>query len=496
MGSCPRCKSEYPAGVTRCPSDGSALQRTSVFDETTGELLREDATLGSYRLVRMLGEGGMGRVYLAEHTLIGRRVALKLLHPDYASNPKAVRRFFGEARAVNQIRHPNIVEITDFVEDGAEKYYIMEYLEGESLKASQLRSGILPLGRSIPIVIQVASALAAAHAASIVHRDVKPDNVFLIEKDGRRDFVKLLDFGVAKLPESQIPGSMQKTVAGAIIGTPEYMSPEQAAGTEVDHRSDIYSLGVILYELVTGRTPFTAKSFGEIVVKHMTSEATRPSRYKDLPQPVPAAIEAIILDCLQKDPSKRPQQMAEVGERLQVTLGVFVHPDAPVTPLAMARMPARRRVSRRKLAVPAAVAVIAAGVLAALAVGLVGHFARHQETRSAKADASTAMAGAADVQLSFTSEPQGAQVFRGDSPVPVGTTPFTLTTKRSHEAETFVFKLAGHPPARQAVVPAESTNISVTLTKAQKVGRRGRSGQTARSKQLDRGAVLDPFADE
>jgi serine/threonine-protein kinase len=211
--------------------------------------------LGSYRLLEQIGQGGMGNVFVAEHVKLGRRVALKMLRSEFTHNPEAVRRFFAEARAVNRISHDNIIEVSDFIEsERGRSFYIMELLSGCDLRAVKERDGALPIGRALGIAIQVCRGLGAAHDAGIVHRDLKPDNIFLTERGGRRDFVKLLDFGVAKLLDDGPDGGMRfRTSAGVVVGTPEYMSPEQASGDPADHRSDIYAVGVILFEMVTGQ---------------------------------------------------------------------------------------------------------------------------------------------------------------------------------------------------------------------------------------------------
>jgi len=273
--------------------------------------------IGNYRIVRLLGAGGMGVVYLAEHTRLGRRVALKTLRSEFAENPQAVRRFFGEAHAVNKIRHQNIVEITDFVENaGGDNYYIMELLRGQTLSNVIDHEGVQPLARSVGIMTQVARALQAVHDAGIIHRDLKPDNVFLTERSGQPDFVKLLDFGVAKLIDSVESIGVHSTAAGAILGTPEYMSPEQASGKLVDHRTDIYSFGILLYELVTGKLPLIGANFGELVVAHLTITPTAPSRVPGLPHVVSPELEDTILACMEKDENARPDRIDTVADQL------------------------------------------------------------------------------------------------------------------------------------------------------------------------------------
>ncbi|HEX5058780.1 MAG TPA: serine/threonine-protein kinase [Kofleriaceae bacterium] len=307
---CASCGAKTTLEQLTCPECGAPQRRSGV--RSAGSVL------GSYRLIEVLGEGGMGVVYLAEHTRLGRRVALKTLRTDFAENPMAVRRFFGEARAVNKIRHQNIVEITDFVEEaGGDNYYIMELLRGKPLSNVIDNEGVQPLARTVNIMAQVARALQAVHDAGIIHRDLKPDNVFLIERGGQQDFVKLLDFGVAKLIDAVDSIGVSSTAAGAILGTPEYMSPEQASGKTVDHRTDIYSFGIMLYELVTGQLPLRGDNFGELVVKHLTITPTAPSRVPDLPHEVPAELEDAILACMEKNEDLRPDRIDIVGDQLE-----------------------------------------------------------------------------------------------------------------------------------------------------------------------------------
>jgi serine/threonine protein kinase len=275
--------------------------------------------LGSYRLQEVIGEGGMGIVYLATHSRLGRRVAIKMLRSHYTDNPQAVHRFFAEARAVNKIHHPHIVEITDFIEQpGADNYYVMELLEGTNLAQVTGTSGIMPLPRSIAIMMQVASVVDAVHRAGIVHRDLKPDNVFLTERAGQQDFVKLVDFGVAKLvDDSDDFVSTHNTHPGAILGTPDYMSPEQASAAAVDHRTDIYAFGAMLYEIATGRLPLTGANFGELVVQLLTVTPTPPSKVPDLPHEIPKALDDLIMSCLAKQTIDRPDSMETVLEQLR-----------------------------------------------------------------------------------------------------------------------------------------------------------------------------------
>lgn len=289
------------------------------------ELPEPGAIVGSYRLLAVQGEGAVGRVYLAEHTRLGRRVALKMLRPEFSHHPKAIERFFGEARAVNRIAHDNIVVITDFYDEGEyPAHYIMELLEGMSLAERLEAVRFLDPGSAIAIARQLASTLAAVHAMGIVHRDLKPANIYLTRRGAQADFVKLLDFGVAKLSKGlelqgvggNTSGSTIETKMGALIGTPRYMSPEQAQGLPVDARSDLYALGVILYEMLVGHPPFRSDDLIDVLAMHQVGTPLRPSELPDAPQVVPPDLEALIMELLCKLPSQRPQTAEVLLARL------------------------------------------------------------------------------------------------------------------------------------------------------------------------------------
>jgi serine/threonine-protein kinase len=274
--------------------------------------------LGSYKVQKVIGKGGMGRVYRAEHVKLGRQVALKLLKPEYAVKRDAVARFFGEAKAVNKIRHRNIVDITDFVEaDDGTTFIIMELLEGHSLGRILRDGGPMAEARALSVLAQVGDALAAAHAVGIIHRDLKPDNVFVCPDDLGGEVAKLLDFGVAKLliAEGSTSELGWQTAAGSVVGTPTYMSPEQAGGLEIDGRSDVYSLGAIMYEIFTGQPPFKARSFGEFVLKHINEPPVPPRRTPGGADMRPT-LEAICLKCLAKRPDERFSSAAELRDAL------------------------------------------------------------------------------------------------------------------------------------------------------------------------------------
>ncbi len=278
--------------------------------------------LGPYRIEALLGEGGMGRVYRAEHLLLGRRVAIKLLRAEQAGRRSAVARFFQEARLVNRIRHRNIVDVPDLVElpDGT-VFIVMELLEGGSLKELLAERSRLDLATTLAIATQICAALAAAHAVGVLHRDLKPANVHIGHDRHGDAWVKLLDFGIAKLSDAEAAASGQPqhvTGEGAIVGTPAYMSPEQATGDPVDARSDLYALGIILFELLTGRTPFVESTLGGYVRAHCSAPV--PSLVLPDLQVVPPALTALIRGCLAKTPAERPASVAEVDAVLATLL--------------------------------------------------------------------------------------------------------------------------------------------------------------------------------
>ncbi|HUS64133.1 MAG TPA: serine/threonine-protein kinase [Kofleriaceae bacterium] len=323
MLSCRACHAPSGDDMRYCPTCGESLH-DDVPSRTRrdSQVLPAGTVVGSYKLIEVIGEGGMGRVYLAEHTRLGRKVALKMLRSKFSSNAESVKRFFAEARAVNKIAHENIVEVTDFITgDDGTSYYIMELLTGGSLGETIHAEGPLPLERVLHIMIQVTNALDAVHEAGIVHRDLKPDNIFLAKKGSRKDVVKLLDFGIAKLMLVEQGVSVQHTGAGMLLGTPTYMSPEQAGGRMIDHRSDIYATGIILYELATGQAPFVGETYADILVQHITREPAPPSTLEMVGQRrVPPELERLILRCLAKDPADRPSGMSEVEAALRAVL--------------------------------------------------------------------------------------------------------------------------------------------------------------------------------
>jgi serine/threonine-protein kinase len=310
---------ESPNARVRTPTPARVGPPPLPRPGTSDEPERVGSVLGSYKVHEMLGRGGMGFVYRAEHVKLGREVALKLLRSDYARRRDAVARFFQEARTVNRVRHRNIVDVTDFVElDDGTTFIIMEFLRGGSL-GKWARTGI-DLPRALAVLVQICDGLGAAHEVGVIHRDLKPDNVIVVPTSDGAELVKLLDFGVAKLLNRDDEDLGFQTAAGSVIGTPAYMSPEQAGGMAVDARSDIYSLGAIMYELFCGQPMFRGRSFGEYVRKHLT-EMPVPPRSTPGGGQIDPRLEALIMKCLEKDPFQRFANIHELRDALLTMLG-------------------------------------------------------------------------------------------------------------------------------------------------------------------------------
>ncbi len=358
MRVCPRCRARYPDSERFCPPCNTVLVEEQ-------DLARLGTTVGNYLLEHILGRGGMGTVYSGEHVYIKKKVAVKVLHLQFARYQEAVTRFLREARAASSINHPNIVDVTDFgpMPDGG-VYFVMEYLEGTSLEDLIEKQGALDLHRGLNVANQIARAVSAAHEKLIVHRDLKPDNIMLIERPGRRDlirrldpggsasrfviekedsydFVKVLDFGIAKvLTPDELEGG--HAAIGAVFGTPEYMSPEAARGDDVDHRSDIYSLGVILFDMLTGRPPFEADAAADVLAMQISKPPPSPREFAPHRE-ITAAAERLMLKAMAKDPDHRQQTMDELRLELQDCYGSIAYQrNARSIPGAASRGPEAR----------------------------------------------------------------------------------------------------------------------------------------------------------
>lgn len=307
LKQCPKCDARFRGDIRICPIDGQPL--TAPSDPFIGTTVA-----GRYVVEELLGVGGMGSVYRARHQFIGRDVALKFLDPSLIKNERLRKRFLGEARAANQINHEHIIDITDFgeTEDGI-VYMVMEYLEGHSLE-DEIERGPLDFRRALRIVLQVALGLGRAHELGVVHRDIKPANIYLTRRRMDRDFVKVLDFGVARIEhDARITGQ------NMIVGTPEYIAPEQIRSAAATAQSDLYSLGCVLFEMLTGRIPFDGKTT-VLLVKHINDTPPLPS---SLNRSLPAELDRLVMRLLQKKPEDRHRDAYHLVEDLQRLLDVL-----------------------------------------------------------------------------------------------------------------------------------------------------------------------------
>ncbi|HEX6630301.1 MAG TPA: protein kinase, partial [Gemmatimonadaceae bacterium] len=345
---CPQCGGTYEAAQRFCPLDGAALRGQAADGSLVGEVIAE-----RYHVVRRLGEGGMGEVYLAEHVRMGRPSAVKVMRPDSADDPDAVSRFNREAANASRVSHRNVAAIYDFGETAEGLIYLaMEYVEGEPLRTLLDRVGALPPARAVAIAAQVADALEAAHALGIVHRDLKPDNVMVGRDRDGSDLIKVVDFGIAKASGAE---GQQVTRTGLIVGTPEYMSPEQLAGDPSDGRSDVYALGLICYAMLTGLHPFPSETVQDTLVLRLT---TPPLRLAQLRPDVswPEAAQRVLDGALARRPADRCASAPLLARELAAAFGLAV-PDA------------RPGVGAIAAAAEAPTQVLAAGGLSAVPAG-------------------------------------------------------------------------------------------------------------------------------
>ena len=305
---CPQCGTEYDDEQRFCPRDGSTLRRRDAAADLVGQIVAD-----RYHVIRKLGEGGMGQVYLAEHVKMGRRSALKVMHPAMGADADAISRFNREATNASRISHPNVCAIYDFGETPEGMIWLaMEYVDGEPLTALVERSGALPAPRAAEIARQTAEALDAAHELGIVHRDLKPDNIMVARGRDGADVVKVVDFGIAKAANAD---SQKVTKTGLIVGTPEYMSPEQLAGDPVDARSDIYALGLVAFNMLTGALPFPSETVQEAMIMRLT-ERPRTLAETRAAAHWPPALQAALDHALAREAAARPAAASAFAREL------------------------------------------------------------------------------------------------------------------------------------------------------------------------------------
>ena len=318
---CPTCGSEYPLSERFCPRDGTALRSTGGGNDLVGSIVAE-----RYHVMKKLGEGGMGQVYLAEHVKMGRKSALKVMNPGMNQDADAIARFNREAANASRLNHPNIAAIYDFGETPEGLIYLaMEFVEGQSLTSLVEKTGHLSAPRAANIIHQAADALGVAHDAGIVHRDLKPDNIMIARARDGTDLVKVVDFGIAKASSSD---AQKVTKTGLVVGTPEYMSPEQLSGDKLDGRSDIYSLGLVAFNCLTGTLPFQSESAQETMIMRLTDQPKTLAEMKpDVPWP--EELQRVMDKALARDASLRYQSAPEFGR--EITKSVENMPVAKVS---------------------------------------------------------------------------------------------------------------------------------------------------------------------
>jgi hypothetical protein len=318
--TCPVCGKEYADDTKFCPLDGSTLRAKSPTADLVGQVVAD-----RYHIIRKLGEGGMGAVYLGEHVKMGRKSAIKVMNPSMASDPDAISRFNREAANASRISHPNVCQIYDFGEtpDGT-IYLAMEFIEGTALTGIIEREGALPAVRAAKILKQAADALASAHELGIVHRDLKPDNIMIVQGKDGTDIVKVVDFGIAKAVAGDETGQ-KVTKTGLVVGTPEYMSPEQLSGDKLDGRSDIYSLGLVFYRMLTGVLPFQADSAQETMIKRLTDEPM-PLAVARPDITFPPELQGVLDKALARLPADRYANAAQFGREAEAAVAGLALP--------------------------------------------------------------------------------------------------------------------------------------------------------------------------
>jgi serine/threonine protein kinase len=368
--SCAMCNREFTEDTTFCPHDGSMLAPAKQ-KIGTGYIIA-----GRYEIVQSLGDGGMGHVFQARDRMLKRFVAIKMLRADFTSSSMALQRFQKEAEAVSALNHPHIVALYDFgVAATGEPYIVMDCIEGVSFDAA-IQDHPLPIIRARKIFIQISSALMHAHQRGVIHRDIKPSNILLTEVDGDHDFVKVIDFGIAKLLDPTTEHSL--TTTGDVFGSPQYMSPEQCRGQRLDERSDIYSFGCVMFRALTGRLPFSGSHPSEFIYKHVHEEV--PSVVTEDIH-IPSEMEEIVVRCLHKDPAARFQSMSELKEalsKLDERQSSLLPPLAPIPPAAPAEVTRPKNVRNKILAVILLLLVVAA------AAGFLTYKSQKQEKARAK----------------------------------------------------------------------------------------------------------------
>ena len=460
----------------------------------------------------------MGAVYLAEHPLIGKKVAMKVLHPEFSAKENIVARFFNEAKAVNDIQHPNIVDIIDYGDFEHESrkvvYFIMEFLDGRELTSEIRIDGVIAPVKTVDIAGQVADALSASHGKGVVHRDLKPDNIVLLAKKNNPHFVKLLDFGIAKLTNDD--SGDNKTQTGMIMGTPAYMSPEQCEGrNDIDARTDIYALGIVVYEMLTGRPPFVGEGYGEVIMQHMALPAPK---LTSINSDIPPDLEAVVLKSLQKHPNDRYQNILTFKEALNDPtrfidnnggMESFLETTLTDKPQYILRQPTNPEVAleHTQLNMTADVVtkeepshtqlkkkksrMLPIALASACLLGVVFLMTRKQEvaTKTPPQNVTDKKEIAPSPQIepkapsfvtiNVVTTPPGAEVLLNNEYL--GTTPAELKLDQADAIETFTFKQKGFDDTTRNISLAQSTHLEVALKKTNDSRKKGPKKKTNRA---------------
>lgn len=507
---CPTCDQTFGPTHNRCPIDGTGLVRlTTPKDPLIGRELD-----GRFTLKKRIGAGGMGAVYLAWQHSVGREVAIKVIHPKHNTDREAAKRFLRESKLASRLQHPNTVTVLEFnqTEDGM-LYLVMELLHGRQLSEVLQQEGPFSVQRMIRVAIQLCDALEAAHSLSIVHRDLKPGNIIILDGPPGRDFVKVLDFGLARSLNTDESSKLTRT--GEVVGTPHYLPPEAALGNPMDLRGDIYSLGVIFYELLAGRLPFEAEGRRAMMIKHV---------YEDplpLPLEIPDAVSNLIMKMLEKEPARRQSNVVElraaltdllstsgqtnlpaVGtQRREPSQQIPVHSSVPPTVPrpTIARTSGEVAHDNRTSVLPAAPRsrawLLALGPLVGVILGaLYWTIASKPTVTSTPIKESPPIATpqpkpqpepvkvtplappTVKVKLSLRSKPN-ASVKIGDSDR--GRTPLELEWDQSDTPIEITFNEPGKKPVTQKIVPDHAQTVDVTLPSATKAGKSGKAGKQA-----------------
>ncbi|MGE0786200.1 MAG: protein kinase [Sandaracinaceae bacterium] len=371
MRICPTCRTAYPArGRATCERDGARLLDAEEYAASRRDPLLGKNVTGRFAVRERIGVGGMGTVYRADQAGLDRPVALKVLKKELITDDETVARFHREAKAMSLLMHPNTVRVFDFGEDDGHLFLAMELLEGELLTAWIEREGTPPIEQAIETTQQILRSLSEAHSKGLVHRDLKPDNIMLARVEGQaRPVVKVLDFGIAKVFREDDKLDQLETQAGTVFGTPRYMSPEQAQGKDLDHRSDLYSVGVLIYQMLTGHAPFLDDDAVVVMAKHIREEPV-PVRRAAPDRPIPRSLERVVARALEKQPEDRFGSADEFESALAAALpDVAEEAERFANGRPSAMMTAFRELPRVPLIIGAAVVTLALGASIALVVG-------------------------------------------------------------------------------------------------------------------------------